>query len=413
MDTNDFNNTNGVFAHSFSFVIRTIFGLVLLNLLASKCFSQTDSTKTSQDAIYNRPFITIGKSSTAVGGYLEGNTNYFSEDGVSEGFSMEMRRFNIFLYSNIHSRIKFLSELEFEHGTEEIALETALLDFELNPALNFRAGILLPPIGLVNANHDSPKWEFIERPLSSTGIIPTTLSEVGFGLHGKLYQDKTIFAYDAYIVNGLQGNVILNDEGKTYLASGKNPEMFGEDNNGTPMFNAKISLANKKIGEMGLSYYGGIYNSFNLEGNIVEEKRSLHLIAFDLSAHIKKIKIQGEYAHTAVQVPNDLKGLYGSEQYGAFLEFSYPVLKRKIMGFENSVINTNLRAERIDYNVGIMQQTNANIGDEVSAIALGIGFRPSASTIIRLNYRYHLIYNFLGNPPAHLGGFQFGVASYF
>ncbi|MFT5859139.1 MAG: hypothetical protein ACI865_001236, partial [Flavobacteriaceae bacterium] len=52
-----------------------------------------------------------------------------------------------------------LAELEFEHGTEEIALETALLDFELHSAFNFRAGIILPQIGMFNVNHDSPKWQ--------------------------------------------------------------------------------------------------------------------------------------------------------------------------------------------------------------------------------------------------------------
>jgi hypothetical protein len=266
---------------------------------------------------------------------------------------------------------------------------------------------------MVNANHDSPKWEFIERPLSSTEIIPSTLSEVGFGIHGKLFQNTTIFSYDAYIVNGLQENIILNDEGKTHLASGKDPEMFGEDNNGTPMFNAKISITNKKYGEMGFSYYGGAYNRFNMEGNLVEEKRRLQVIAFDLSSQIGKLKIMGEFAHVTVQVPNDLKEIYGTSQYGAFIEASYPVIKRKIIGFENSIINLTLRAEKIDYNVGVIEKTNAAIGDEVSAIAFGIGFRPSSSTIIRFNYRYHLNYDFLGNPPSHLGGFQFGVASYF
>ena len=413
--SNILNSANDGFGN-LKFRAWNLFGICILIIgafLPLPSLGQNDTSKTSQDAIYARPFINIAKTNTAIGGYVEGNTNYFAEDGVSEGFSMELRRFNIFLYSNIHSRIKFISELEFEQGTEEISLETALLDFELNPALNFRAGILLPQIGLVNANHDSPKWEFVERPLSSTEIIPSTLSEVGFGLHGKLYQDKTIFAYDAYVVNGLQENVILNDQGKTFIPAGKNPEMFGEDNNGTPMFNAKISLANKKIGEVGLSYYGGVYNRFNLEGNIVEEKRSLHLIAFDLSTHIEKLKIQGEYVHATIQVPNNLKEIYGTQQSGAFLEFSYPVLKRKMIGFENSVLNVNARMERIDYNIGTMGPDNMNIGDEVSALALGVGFRPSASTVIRFNYRYHLIYDFLGNPPAHLGGFQFGIASYF
>ena len=105
------------------------------------CISVGSVLSQESESIYKRPFIDFGK--TAVGGYLEANSNYFSEDGVSEGFSMEMRRFNIFLFSKISKRVKFLSELEFEHGTEEIALETAQLDFEFSPFLNFRAGIIL------------------------------------------------------------------------------------------------------------------------------------------------------------------------------------------------------------------------------------------------------------------------------
>ena len=149
------------------------------------------ATVIQQNAMYDRPFIGNSKAKIALGGYVEGNTNYFAEDGVSEGFGMELRRFNIFLYSNISRKIKFLAEIEFEHGTEEIAIETAQLDFEINQGLNFRAGILLPQIGLFNVNHDSPKWDVIDRPLVSSMIIPSTLSEVGFGLFGKFYFGKS------------------------------------------------------------------------------------------------------------------------------------------------------------------------------------------------------------------------------
>src|SRR5262245_58082600 len=113
-----------------------------------------DTLVTSQDAAFNRPFVY--ESKVSLGGYVEGNTNYFTTYELSEGFSMELRRFNMFLYSRIHPKLRFLAEVEFEHGTEEISLETAQLDFTLHPAFNFRAGILLPQIGLVNANHDSP-----------------------------------------------------------------------------------------------------------------------------------------------------------------------------------------------------------------------------------------------------------------
>lgn len=367
----------------------------------------------NQDAIYDRPFITMGESRTAVGGYVEGNTNYFSEDGVSEGFSMELRRFNIFLYSSIHSRIRFLSELEFEHGTEEIALETAMLDFELHPAFNFRGGIILPQIGMVNANHDSPKWEFVERPLSSTEIIPTTLSEVGFGFHGKLYAGNNIISYDAYLVNGLQDGVILNPVGRTHLESGKNLERFAEDNNGTPMYNAKISFSNRKVGELGLSWYGGIYNRFRNEGVRIDEIRSLSLFAADFNTQVGKLQLQGEAAAVSIDIPESISEIYGDRQWGGFIDLIYPIIKRKILVFEKAIVNASLRAERADYNIGTFTLTDTRIGDEVTALAAGLSLRPVAGTIIRANYRYHWIYDILGNPSARLGGIQVGIASYF
>lgn len=368
---------------------------------------------TNQDAIYNRPFIGVGRSKTAVGGYIEGNTNYFAEDGVSEGFSMELRRFNIFLYSAIGKRIKLLSELEFEHGTEEIALETALVDFELHSAFNFRGGILLPQIGMFNANHDSPKWEIIDRPLVSTTIIPSTLSEVGFGAYGKFYPGNNIITYDFYVVNGLQDGIILNEEGRTSIPNGKDEEMFGEDNNGTPMLNGRLAFANRKIGEFGLSYYGGVYNSFAIEGEELDEKRSLALMAFDFSMHIKKFVIQGEAVYASIEVPQPLDQFYGTQQTGGFIEIIYPIFDRKMLGFEESVIRAAARVEYVDYNMGRFDLYDQKIGDDVFALVLGLSYTPIPGTKIKANYRRHLTTDILGNPPAILGGFQFGIATYF
>lgn len=393
--------------------MKNIFLVIYFLLFALFLSAQNDSVPTVQEAIYDRPFIYLGKTTTAVGGYVEGNTNYFSEDGVSDGFSMALRRFNIFIYSGIHDKIKFLSEVEFEHGTEEIALETALLDFEFNPALIFRAGILLPQIGMVNANHDSPKWEFVERPLSSTELIPSTLSEVGFGLLGKFYHGNYIFSYDAYVVNGLQENIILNEQGRTHLASGKSPEMFEEDNNGVPMLNGKISYAKRNAWDFGLSYYGGVYNRFRIEGVEVDERRNLAVYALDFSIEVKKLKLMGEFVRVNVEVPDDVDEIYGSSQHGGFLEAGYTILKKKLLGFDDAKLSVHTRFEMIDYNLGTFDFSGADIGDEITGLAFGVSFRPAAGTVLRFNYRYNWITDNLNNPPAHLGGIQFGVASYF
>lgn len=385
-----------------------IFHALLLNNL----FAQTDTVHPSE-AVYDRPFISIGKTRTAVGGYIEGNTNYFAEDGVSEGFSMELRRFNIFLYSSISPRIKLLSEIEFEHGTEEIAIETAMLDFEIDPLLIFRTGILLAPIGNFNINHDSPKWEFIDRPLVATQIIPSTLSEIGLGFHGNYFIKNTSLSYYAYLVNGLQDDIILNSDGKTLLQNGKSEEMFGEDNNGIPMFTGKFSLSNRKYGEIGGSYYGGIYNTYSLEGTVVDVKRKLSILAFDFNTKImNKIEIRGEAAQNIINVPDNITEIYGEKQWGYYTEVIFPVLKKDILRFENTIVNVNVRTEKIDYNMGTFASTGKKIFDEINALAIGASIRPTSNTVIKANYRYHWSTDVVGN-LVKSAGFQFGVASYF
>ncbi|MCH8014878.1 MAG: hypothetical protein IH823_08925, partial [Candidatus Dadabacteria bacterium] len=73
----------------------------------------------------------------------------------------------------------------------------------------------------------------------------------------------------------------------------------------------------------------------------------------------------------------------------------------------------NLRGERIDYNMGTFKFSGDKIADDVTGIVGGLSFRPSANTVVRANYSYHWIVDNLGNPPARLAGFQFGIASYF
>jgi hypothetical protein len=398
-------------------LITIVLLLITINLSAqtdSTSNSQQKDTITNQDAIYSRPFINLGRSTTAVGGYLEANTNYFVTDGVKEGYSMEMRRFNIFLYSTIFKRIKFLSELEFEGGTKEISLETALVDFELDPAFTIRMGILLAPIGGFNQNHDAPKWEFVNRPLVSTTMIPSTLSEIGFGAHGKFYPGNLVFTYDFYLVNGLRDGVILNNAGKTFLPFGKSDEMFEEDNNGTPMYTGKIGIRHRNIGEIGFSYYGGIYNKFAVEGVSVQPKRSLHLMAFDFNTTIKKkLYITGEIATDRTEVPSAISELFGTRQWGAFTDFVYPVLRKKMLRFPNAVLNVNVRLERVDYNVGKFKSDGSKIYDEVTGGIFGLSFRPTANTVIRANYLRYWTRDLAGNPAVKTGGIQVGFASYF
>ncbi len=365
-----------------------------------------------QGGIFQRPFI-ASAGRTAIGGYAEANGSYLVTDGVGEGWSMELRRFNIFLYSAVGRRIRFLSELEFEHGTEEIALETALIDFVVTPSLVARAGILLPPIGAFNANHDSPRYDFVERPLVATDIIPATLSEVGFGLHGRLAPRGFAVSYDAYLTNGLGDGVILNSLGRTRLAAGKSDERFAEDNNGSPAVSGRVAAMARRWGELGLSYYGGVYNSYRTEGTVVAPKRRLSLIAVDLATDIGPVALRGETAWARIDLPPDLGELLADRQWGFYLDATLPVWRPRIRGLERPVISAVVRLERVDLNQGRFSATGLDRGDDVNAVTAGISFRPAAGTVFRANYRHQTTRDLLGNPPSRTAGFQVGFATFF
>ena len=154
-------------------------------VLLRRMVKDTSGMLLNMDAVYNRPFLQSGKLPVALGGYAEANYQYFQKDGVSEGHQFQMRRLTLFVSSSISKRIKFLSEIEFEDGTKEINIEFGSVDFEFAPLFNLRGGIVMNPIGAFNQNHDGPKWEFIDRPVSATQMLPATWSNIGFGLFGK------------------------------------------------------------------------------------------------------------------------------------------------------------------------------------------------------------------------------------
>jgi len=395
-------------------IVAAAFGLALLSASAGAQADTTRRDSTSvQGAIYRRPFIGSA-GSASIGGYMEADANYLVTDGVTDGFSSEMRRFNIFLYAPVGARLRFISELEFEHGTKEIALETALLDYQLSSAFVLRGGILLIPIGGFNQNHDGPRWEFVERPLSATEIIPSTLSEVGFGANGRFFLGESTLTYDAYLTNGLHDGIILNRSGKTRLAEGRGGDQLEEDNNGSPAFSSRVALQNGWLGEIGVSYYNGVYNTHKVEGVQIDVPRRVSIAALDASTRLwRGIDVRGEVAMNRVDLPPSLGELQASRQWGGFLDIVVPVFRPKMRSQKDAVVSAAVRLEYIDLNAGRFASTNARIYDETRAITAGLSFRPVAGTVFRANYVRQAFRDMFGNAAAHTGGFRMGVATYF
>jgi len=370
----------------------------------------------NMDAMYSRPALQMGKLPVSLGGYVETNWQHLGTDGISEGHQFQFRRLSFFVASGISKRIKFLSEIEFEPAENKIEVEFAALDVEFHPLLNARGGMIVNPIGAFNQNHDGPKWAFTDRPISAEQLLPDTWSNAGFGLYGKYYKKDWMFGYEFYLTGGFDNSIIQNELNKTFLPAAKNnPERFEEIASGEPLITGKIAVKNTKAGEIGLSYMGGVYNKWRDDGLILDKKRRVDVLAVDFNTTIKKTgtNIIGEWVWIFADVPETFSQQFGNKQHGGFVDIVYPVLKRKMLGWENSILNIACRVEYVDWNVGKFKQTGGNIADDTWSVMPAISFRPNPETVFRLNYRYQQQRDLFGNPPATTSGFIFGISTYF
>lgn len=402
-------------------MIRSFF-VTLCVLTSSLLFAQTDSldrqaadSTMNFEANYDRPFLSGASSSLALGGYMEANTLYSGTDGIEEGFSFQFRRLTLFASSTISPNIKFLTEIEFEDGTKEINIEYAAVDLMLHPLANIRGGIVVNPIGAFNQKHDGPQWDFVDRPIEAVELIGATLSNVGVGVYGKTFASDFSFGYEVYLANGFDEAVIDNDLNRTSLAAGKvNVEKFEESHSGLPMLTGKVAAKLRNVGELGVSYMTGVYNKWQIDGVEVDEKRSLNVLAFDLNASVtSSTELRGEVAFVNVDVPSTYSQQFGPKQWGGYVDLVQRLYEGQVLVFDNATLALALRGEYVDFNDGTFNETGDAIGDEVTSFTGGIAFRPSAPVVIKANYKYSIITDLLGNPPAYASALLVGIAAYF
>jgi hypothetical protein len=417
-------------------IILSLFGSLTVSaqidssLLKRPTVADTSKHKLSMDAIYDRPFLKMGKSPVSIGGYMEANWQYVGTSGISIGNQFQFRRFSLFASSSITNRIKFLSEIEYENDPAgdpdeatnggKFELEYAALDIELHPLLNIRGGMVVNPIGSFNENHDGPKWEFTDRPIAMSQLLPDTWSNPGFGIYGKQYNHGWMFGYEFYVTGGFNDSIIDNSQGKTFLPAAKTSlTRFTKSASGQPLYTAKISLGNDKIGELGLSYMGGVYNTWQIEGATVDDKRRVNVFDADFNTTLPwtHTNIVTEWAYIALDIPPNYPQSYANRQFGGFVDVVQPIVKGRMLGWDHATINLAVRGEYVDWNVGNFVATGTPMYNDLWSIMPAISFRPTPQTVLRLNYRIQnqrdITGSTIGAAIGQTRGISFGLSTYF
>src|SRR5262245_50107162 len=98
-------------------------------------------------------------ASSQISGYMDFPLTTTMDDPAPP--VLDFHRCVLLFTHQFSDRVRFVGELELEHaiveGLEEggeLELEQAYLDFLAKPSLNFRAGMLLVPIGIINERHE-------------------------------------------------------------------------------------------------------------------------------------------------------------------------------------------------------------------------------------------------------------------
>lgn len=231
-----------------------------------------------------------------IAGYMDMHVNKDRGDS----FRPDFHRFVLLFGHSFSDRIKFWSELEVEHslvspGLEggEVALEQAYLDFLYKPYLNFRAGMLLTPIGIVNERHEPPSFNGVERPFVETLILPTTWRELGFGLTGELGRG---FRYRAYLTSALDSSLFNAESG---ITEGRTSGLDASFRN--PAKVVRFEYAGVRRLTLGTSLYSG-HTGFNTPGL----NPRVTISEFDGRYSFRRLDLRGLFAHTAVTRTSEL-----------------------------------------------------------------------------------------------------------
>ena len=179
----------------------------------------------------------LANGATNVVGYGEMSYSKFRQSGDA---TADLARFVFGFNHRFDERLTLQSEVEFEHAVVsaddhgEAEIEQAWVNYKLSDGVNFKGGLFLIPIGILNETHEPPTYYGVQRNQVETRIIPTTWRELGVGTHG-LFGES--FRYDVGITTSfdsgklddpLTGMRSAHQEGQ--LANARNLAVYGSLN---------------------------------------------------------------------------------------------------------------------------------------------------------------------------------------
>jgi hypothetical protein len=362
----------------------------LINVQNATSFSTVDMSKTEAGLGAAASKVYYSKNPLSIGGYGE---IQFSHDKNSGNNETEVNRFVPYIGYKFSDNIILNSEVEFEHGGEEVSVEQLYVDLLLDPTFNIRIGHQVVPMGLVSLNHEPVLFNTIKRPDVETYLIPSTWHENGLTIHGKTES----FNYTAGVVVALDMGLAEHDGvveedtyGKNWINNGRRGGY--ERNSQTSNLAAVARLDYTGINGLflGASLYTGE------AGPSTNDKKEGRLTLADIHAQYQNegFKLKGLYTQAHLSHADSYLGLHTvgetsldfpfhpESARGGYLNMEYNILPY----FTQSSTRLPIFFQYENYNLATSMVNGSAFGNTES-FTYGLNYFPHEQVVLKGEYK--------------------------
>ncbi len=374
--------------------MKKTFLLLTALLMVSSLIAQNSQNSTQTD--YNAAETLLNSDSKlSIGGYAQIDYNQGFDRDQLKNANLDVHRLVLLFAYRFSEKTNFVSEIEMEH-VKEVFVEQAFLNHEISPWLNFRGGLMLVPMGIINEYHEPPTFNGVERPNLDSYIIPTTWREIGAGFTGRI--DKASLKYQIYLMNGFNG---YNNAGIFRGTDGyrKGRQKGAESFMSSPTLTSKIEYYGIPGLKLGVSTYNGKSQSSLYDGIDKNDKEALAkadssiigISMVGLDARYRnggfEVRAQFNFANNSNTAQyNSFTGKdLGSQMVGWYLETGYNVLahietdQRLVPFIRFEKYNTHAKTE------GTLPINNAYNRTDVT---IGTGWWLASGAVLKADYQF-------------------------
>ena len=378
--------------------ITILFSILILASLITQA-QETDSTGSKY--LNSAELMLANNSRLNIGGYGEVHFNQPFTQGQKNLSTLDVHRIVMFLGYNFSPKTQFVSEIEFEYA-KELWVEQAFLQHRINSYINFRAGLMLVPMGIINEYHEPTTFNGVERPVIDNRISLSTWREVGLGFSGNIL--PLTVKYQLYAVGGLNGydtkGVFTGSSG---LREGR--QKGSKAYASSPALTGKVEFYGISNLNLGLSGYFGksqskLYSKLSKDdtASLARADSStvgISMIGADARYQLKGMELRGQLYYTSfsnteqynaftgtVTSNNDL----GKSMLGYYAEAGYNVF-RLFTSIEQELIPF-IRYEFYDMHNSVDAETDKNLNYRNTIITTGLTLRLNRKAVLKTDLQF-------------------------